>query len=253
MLFSIVTINRNNALGLERTMNSVLGQKNCTYEYIIIDGASSDNSLDIIEKNSSKIKKYISEPDSGIYNAMNKSLEYVSGDYVVFMNSGDEFASLTVLSEIEKMNLVTDFIFGGFIGIKDGVKNSTQIPKKQISLYYLLYGNICHQATFVKPELLRNYGGYNENIGISADWAFLFDSLVLGNRTYSVISLYICKYDLTGISAGKLSASRIKKEKLQHFKSRLPMAFDDYMFIHSIRRLSPKNIYKYIKWKMENH
>ena len=61
------------------------------------------------------------------------------------------------------------------------------------------------------------------------------------------------EYDLTGISAGKLSASRIKKEKLQHFKSRLPMAFDDYMFIHSIRRLSPKNIYKYIKWKMENH
>ena len=87
MFFSIITINRNNAKGLEDTIQSVLSQDRNLYEFIIIDGASSDNSLEVIKKYESQIHYYISEPDHGIYNAMNIGIDKAKGEYAVFINS----------------------------------------------------------------------------------------------------------------------------------------------------------------------
>ena len=104
MFFSIITINRNNAKGLEDTIQSVLSQDRNLYEFIIIDGASSDNSLEVIKKYESQIHYYISEPDTGIYNAMNKGIDKAKGEYAIFMNSGDSFSYPTALNDISKNN-----------------------------------------------------------------------------------------------------------------------------------------------------
>ena len=98
MFISIVTINKNNLHGLKNTMESILAQTCDQYEWIIIDGGSSDGSVELIKDNASKIHYWVTEPDNGIYNAMNKGIDESSGDYILFLNSGDRFASPTILS-----------------------------------------------------------------------------------------------------------------------------------------------------------
>ena len=110
MKYSIITINYNNKDGLEKTILSVLGQTCHDYEYIIIDGGSTDGSVDVIKKYANRIDYWVSEPDSGRYPAMNKGINQAKGDYLNFMNSGDTFYSSTVLVDIAKMNYTEDII-----------------------------------------------------------------------------------------------------------------------------------------------
>ena len=119
MYYSIITINYNNKEGLEQTIKSVLSQTFRNYQFIIIDGGSSDGSVDVIKKYANNINYWISEPDKGRYNAMNKGIKQAIGDYLNFMNSGDTFHSPTVLEDIAKMNLSEDIITGGFSIVSD--------------------------------------------------------------------------------------------------------------------------------------
>lgn len=105
MKISVITVNYNNKKGLEATINSVISQKYLDFEFIIVDGNSNDGSKDIIYKKRNYITKWISEPDSGIYNAMNKGVKMSTGDYLIFMNSGDEFYDTQVLDKIAKVLL----------------------------------------------------------------------------------------------------------------------------------------------------
>lgn len=118
MYYSIITINYNNKEGLELTIKSVLSQTYRNYQFIIIDGGSSDGSFDVIKKYANNINYWISEPDKGRYNAMNKGIKQAKGDYLNFMNSGDTFHSPTVLEDIARMNLTEDIITGGFYNKK---------------------------------------------------------------------------------------------------------------------------------------
>ena len=120
MKFSIITINYNNKEGLEKTIQSVLGQTFHDYQFIIIDGGSTDGSLDIIKQNADHIDYWVSEPDGGRYPAMNKGIKQAKGDFLNFMNSGDTFHSPTVLEDIAKMNLTEDIITGGFYDQGEG-------------------------------------------------------------------------------------------------------------------------------------
>ena len=98
--FSIITINYNNKIGLEKTLNSISSQKNKNFEFVIVDGGSTDGSVDLLRKNSKIISKYISEKDSGIYHAMNKGIKMSSGNYLIFINSGDCLVDENVTDEI---------------------------------------------------------------------------------------------------------------------------------------------------------
>ena len=100
MKYSIITINFNNREGLERTIKSVITQTCQDFEYIIIDGGSTDGSIDIIKKYANKIHYWVSEPDNGIYHAMNKGVQFAHGEYLNFMNSGDFFIDIEVLSDL---------------------------------------------------------------------------------------------------------------------------------------------------------
>ena len=109
---SIITINRNNSAGLHKTIESVVSQTFTDYEYIIIDGASTDGSVDIIKQYANKITSWVSEPDKGIYNAMNKGILKATGEYLLFLNSGDSLHTYNVLNEIFRKEINSKIILG---------------------------------------------------------------------------------------------------------------------------------------------
>ena len=112
MKFSIITVNYNNKEGLRNTIESVIHQTYRDFEYIVIDGGSTDGSVDILKKYDQQINYWVSEKDSGIYNAMNKGISKAHGEYLNFMNSGDCFYALDNLERVAKYQYETDFIVG---------------------------------------------------------------------------------------------------------------------------------------------
>ena len=156
MRFSVITINYNDKIGLERTINSVINQTNDDYEYIIIDGESTDGSVDVIKRYANHITYWVSEKDKGVYNAMNKGVDQAHGDYLIFMNSGDCFHSTKVLNKINDFN--EDIICGKVL------KGDDQRPsgprKSTITLVDLMRGSLPHQAMFIKREPEPDVGSY---------------------------------------------------------------------------------------------
>ena len=118
MRISVITINYNNGVGLRSTIDSVVGQKCNDFEYIVIDGGSTDSSLNVIKEYSHKIDYWVSEPDGGIYNAMNKGVAHAHGDYCVFLNSGDCFYSDVVLNRFMNYDAIEDIVVGKLISQK---------------------------------------------------------------------------------------------------------------------------------------
>lgn len=251
MLFSIITVNRNNSDGLERTIESVRSLKKKNFEYIVIDGASTDNSVDVIKKNSDCIDFYISEPDKGIYNAMNKGIGYAKGDYVIFMNSGDRFLNGDVLEMVEKENLYADFVFCGWMRGKDGIALSENFPDNHITLYKLLYQSDCisHQSTFTKRETLLELGKYDDSLVICADVCFIMIALALNDKTYQTINKTISIFDITGFSGSPKGLEILNHEKFLYFKNKFPYIYDDYVYLHKRIRFTWPNIKRYLKWR----
>ena len=169
MKVSIVTINWNNKVGLEKTINSVLSQTFTDYEFIVIDGASTDGSDDVIEANKDRIDYWVTESDSGIYNAMNKGIYAAHGEYCYFLNSGDVFASNDVLSDIFKNDVKENFVCGNIIWDEKGKLRKDDSYRNRdwlFSLYDIYSGFLCHQAFLVKREMFDEYGYYDETLRI---------------------------------------------------------------------------------------
>lgn len=131
MRLSIITINYNNIVGLESTVNSVLNQTSKDFEYIVIDGNSSDGSADYLNKEEGNFSYWVSEPDTGIYNAMNKGLKRANGEYLLFLNSGDTLVHEDVLKQvIQSFNSNFDIYYGNLNFDYDGVKRLRTYPDK---------------------------------------------------------------------------------------------------------------------------
>ena len=195
MRYSIITINYNNKDGLIRTIESVLSLTDADYEFIIIDGCSTDGSVDIIKRHTEKITYWVSEKDNGIYNAMNKGVAQAHGDYLIFMNSGDRFHSPNVL---ESVSIYQEDIICGKI-----LKGETTIPsghnKTTISLVDLMRASLPHQAMFIKRELLVKHP-YDEKYKILSDWKFCIETIVIDNCSFRNIDTIVADYDTSGIS-----------------------------------------------------
>ena len=154
MKYSIVTINYNNAEGLRRTIQSVVSQTYADYEYLIIDGGSTDGSVDIIKEYENKISYWVSEKDGGIYNAMNKGVKASNGEYLIFMNSGDVFYRDKVLEDIQSTNKTDDIIVGKVFTDKG---EEFLYQPNQPTMYFFYSSTIPHQGAFIKKWLLHKY------------------------------------------------------------------------------------------------
>lgn len=203
MKISIITINYNNILGLKKTTKSVLRQIFQDYEWIVIDGGSSDGSKEYIESHKSNITYWCSEPDRGIYNALNKGLKYAKGDYVLFLNSGDwlydESTLEDVSSTIKKDNASYDIYYGDMIQVDKGGKLNPVTYPDELGLFFFHHNNICHQATFYRSSLFyKNL--YDEDFSIVSDWAMNLN-LIFQGCTFKHIKKRIVYYDNQGISS----------------------------------------------------
>ena len=220
MRFSVITINYNNKEGLEHTIESVLSQTNKDYEYIIIDGGSTDGSIDVIQGFSDYITYWISEKDKGVYHAMNKGVIQAHGDYSIFMNSGDCFFDEHVLELISDYttNSSEDIIVGK-VSIDRNNNILTPPPSGEITMYHLYSGAIPHQGAFIKTELLRHHP-YDETLKISSDWIFFVNTLILENCPIRYIDEFVALYDTKGISS--TNSALMRKEKDEYLKSIFP-------------------------------
>lgn len=195
MRYSIITINYNNGEGLRSTIESVIRQSCNDYEFIIIDGGSSDDSTNVIKEYAKHITYWVSEKDNGVYHAMNKGVAAAKGDYCIFMNSGDCFHSPDILNDVVEHK--EDIICGRVI--KGNSQESSGHHKSTISLVDLMRGSLPHQAMFIKRELLVNHP-YDERYKILSDWKFCIETLIFDNNSFRNINTIVADYDTSGIS-----------------------------------------------------
>lgn len=199
---SIITVNRNNVIGLQKTMNSVYEQTNHDYEWIVIDGGSTDGSKELLQKNRDRINYWISEPDKGIYDGMNKGIVQAHGDYLLFLNSGDCFANESVLDSFFAHHNQADFIVGCFAKEGDrqqeNAKQATFSPEEEV--FFLCIGAYPHQATFIRRRVFEQYGLYREDKKIASDWYLAINALFKGNATVSHLPILVSVCEKDGIS-----------------------------------------------------
>ncbi len=207
MKLSIITINRNNAAGLEATMQSVLNQTCCEFQYVIIDGASSDSSIELIRSYADKFGsrlKWISEPDKGIYNAMNKGIRMASGEYVQFLNSGDRLASNGVTEKMYKAlenNGYPSILYGNML--KDmpyGILRDRCFAGQDITFLGFYNGTLNHSPAYIRKTLFDKYGFYDESLKIVSDWKWYLLAIVLGEEKPVYTDLDVTLFDMNGIS-----------------------------------------------------
>lgn len=196
MKVSIITVVYNDVEGLKRTIPSVLNQRSNDYEYIILDGGSTDGTLEYLSSLSIK-GKIKSEPDTGIYNAMNKAANMAEGAYVLFMNAGDTFYDHDVLSRAIPLLGDADLYVGHTIE-RGGEQDLIGKAPARLSVRYLVEHSIYHQSTFIRTSLLRQHP-YNEGLKIVSDWEFFFEQWLKG-CTYKQLNFFISNYYLGGFS-----------------------------------------------------
>ena len=218
MLYSIITINFNNCDGLRRTIESVVNQTNADYEYIVIDGGSTDGSVDVIQKYSDRISYWVSEKDDGIYNAMNKGVRHAHGDYCLFLNSGDSFYDKHVLNKNLLSDNKSDIVVGKLVSDSDG-RELFSPPSDDISMYYFYTSTLPHQASFIKTKLLKQYP-YDESLKIVSDWKFFVDMIIIHQCSVRFVDIKIAKFDMNGVSTS--DTQKTWEEKYSVLQRMLP-------------------------------
>lgn len=269
MVLSIITINRNNASGLRKTMRSVLEQTFKDVEYIVIDGASTDGSVDVIKEFAplfGERMKWISEPDNGIYNAMNKGIRMASGEYIQILNSGDALVGQDVESRMyEEINKTwPSIIYGNMIKcLPDGrLFCDKSFAGQEITLLGMYRGTLNHDPAWVKRELFEKYGYYDEGLKIVSDWKWYLQAIVIGKdgaeplepTKIQYVDMDVTMFDMTGISETNLAFR--DKEKRQELESLLDRGilrdYDTYgNDIDMIRRLQRHKWAYKIVWFIE--
>ena len=197
---SIITINYNNLAGLKKTVESVVNQTWQEFEYIVIDGGSTDGSSEYLESQTDKITYWISKPDSGIYNAMNKGILKASGEYLLFLNSGDHFFSTNILTENHHHLKNFDLIYFNLEFVDTLGFRIISYPKK-LNFSFFYTNTLCHQSTFIKKNLFETVGLYDENYRFVSDWKFFIEVLFKYNCSYLKIGSILTTYHLDGISS----------------------------------------------------
>ena len=202
MKLSIITINKNNLRGLINTGASLLSQTTNDFEWIIIDGGSTDGSVAYIKENEPRLHYWISKPDSGIYEAMNNGIDAATGDYLLFLHSGDCLASSDIVTSFYNLNPTADVIHGNTIIIdQDGNEVGQFIAPELVRLSFFWGHSLNHQGTFFHKRCFNDFR-YNEKNRIASDTELYMQLLYYG---YSFVKWdrYIERFELGGLSSQK--------------------------------------------------
>lgn len=221
-IVSVITINLNDKAGLQRTIDSVRSQNNSSIEHIIIDGGSSDGSVDIIKSNSSLFSFWSSELDKGVYDAQNKGITKTKGEYLIFLNSGDTFCSSDVIDHFVDFckDKTAKIIYGNSNVIKADGSSEELIPSI-LTLNFWYRNTLNHQAVFFKKEVFVQYGLYDLAFRFSADLDKLLSVFKKEPASFLYVDKTICNYHEIGLSARPENYERIISEKEQILKKYL--------------------------------
>ena len=263
MKLSIITINYNNAEGLRKTLASVASQTYRNIEHIIVDGGSTDESVDIIRKYESSNRSSVhpltivwsSKKDKGIYNGMNIGIQRATGDYIQILNSGDILAAddvtermMGVLNELinEGVNELKEvpILYGNMIRdfgngklskdacLGDRAK-SREVRAQEVewTMDDFIKGTVNHDPTYIRRDLYEKYGLYDENLKIVSDWKWFVKAVVFGGEKLYYVPIDVTIFDTTGISETNLAAR--EKERRAELEKMLPAAIlKDYEAYH---------------------
>jgi glycosyltransferase involved in cell wall biosynthesis len=258
-IITIITINYNDKIGLEKTIQSVTSQTWKDFEYIVMDGNSSDGSKEVIEKYKNQISYWKSEPDSGVFNAMNKAIRASTGTFLLFMNGGDVFCNTTVLEEINtQLKPEFDIYYGNQINKKPSSERlKTYSEKLTFSFFYS--SSLNHQSTFIRKSLFDEHFYYSENYKIASDWEFFIYTICHKNVPYKYLNKTIAIYDITGISSNPANKALFYGEKKEILEKYFPAFVSDYVQVSELNSKrfkqifyirNRKNSWRFLKWFM---
>ena len=237
MKYSIITVNFNNKEGLRKTIESVINQTFHDFEFIVIDGGSTDGSADVLKEYDTQIDYWVSEPDGGIYQGMNKGIKKAKGEYLNFMNSGDCFYAIDVLENVSKYDTNADFIVG-----KDYHYNNethlghASIQPPRTTMIHFFVATLDHQSSFIKRELFKD-SLYDESHRLVSDWIFFTEKIVKENKQVQFIPDIICNREEGGLSDQQWEKNR--EEINKYLKGFLPIGvFEDYSTLAKLDKIS---------------
>ncbi len=227
MKYSIITVNYNNRDGLRATIESVVNQTYRDYEFIVIDGGSTDGSTDVLKEFDDKITYWVSEPDKGIYNGMNKGIAKATGDYLNFMNSGDCFYNEKVLELLNKKHLSADIIVGRDYHFNQTTQQgfATILPYR-LTMLTFFHHTLPHQSSFFKKDLF-NESYFDDSLRIVADIKFYIKKICVEQRSVQLINNIICRREPDGISTSH-NENRLKEHRQVIAEVLPPGAIKDY-------------------------
>ncbi len=272
---SIITINYNNVAGLQKTIESVLSQTMQEFEYIVIDGASTDGSVEYLKSIhyplSTDNYQLISEPDKGIYNAMNKGIKMAKGEYIHFLNSGDWLVDAQVvedmleeLEQLKKQGQQIDIFVGNKITVRsDGKMRKGRNDKRPVTALTFYRGTIEHTSAYIRRSLFDKVGMYDETLLIVSDWKWYFEAVLHHYAQVVFTDIYVSYFDNTGISSTNLVLDKAERRKIleQMFPAavladydRYHLAIDQnerlkrYPLIYKFFYLVERILFKFDKW-----
>lgn len=249
MKLSIITINYNNKEGLQKTIDSVVSQTWRDFEWIVIDGGSTDGSKELIEQYQQYFAYWCSEPDKGVYNAMNKGIDKAKGEYLNFMNSGDCFVNASTLQDVFSNKLTSDIVAGPVL-----LSNGQRLYQYQENYVRMLVCSaLCHQSSFFKRNLFEHYR-YREDFQLISDWVGLVEWLLFKGKTLQYLDVDVALYDVSGMSNnGKL----LQEERLAYFQERLgsqigselPRLYKEVLYLSGELEIPAIKMLRYLYYK----
>jgi glycosyltransferase involved in cell wall biosynthesis len=223
---TVVTINYNNAIGLRRTIASVLAQS-CAPEYVVIDGGSSDESRQVIEEHASRTSHWVSERDRGVYEAMNKGIRAATSEYVLFLNSGDTFDSRDAVATLLRESAGHDIVYGDLV-VQDGAERRIKSYPDVLTFDYFRKDSLPHPCSLIRRSLFASVHPYDESLKIAADWALFMNAICLHRASYRHVAEPIAVFTTDGLSSEQANQRLIKQEREQVLRTYYAAFLPDY-------------------------
>lgn len=233
MKVSIITVCKNAQNTIEQTIKSVISQNYNNIEYLIIDGKSTDKTLNIIKRYKSKISTIISEPDEGLYYAMNKGVEKSTGDIIYLLNSGDLLFSRHTISNIVKVfkKNNSDVVYGD-IALYESNNPKKLILRRQnhVSNFFLVHDTIYHQSIFTKKYIFEKYGKFDTQYKLQADYEWILRLIIKNNITFYYTNQVVAKFLRGGLSFNEVESFKERFTILPQYFNFFQVVFNGFIF-----------------------